>query len=83
MQDCTKFPRIITDAFLYIFIYFFIDFDDGNWRQAEAQLAAFLQIVKDIINRVCYQRFQKGLEHQNGRPNVNICVAEENFEEEL
>jgi len=68
--------------YIYLYIYF-INFDDGNWRQAEAQLAAFLQIVKDIINRVCYQRFQKGLQHQNGCTNVNICVAEENFEGEL
>jgi len=26
--------------------------------------------VRDIINGVCYQRFEKPLEQQKGRPNV-------------
>jgi len=39
--------------------------------------------VRDIINGVCYQRYEKHLEQQKGRPNVNTCAAEENLEEEL
>jgi len=39
--------------------------------------------VRDIINGVCYQRYQKYLEQQKGRANVNVCAAEENLEEEL
>jgi len=39
--------------------------------------------VRDIINGVCYQRCEKRLEQQEGRPNVNVCDAEENLEEEL
>jgi len=39
--------------------------------------------VRDIINGVCYQRYEKRLEQQEGRPNVNVCGAEENLEEEL
>jgi len=35
--------------------------------------------VKDVINRVCYQRYEKRLEKQQGRPNVKVCVAEENL----
>ena len=42
-----------------------------------------LQLVRDIINGVCYQRYQKYLEQQKGRANVNVCAAEENLEEEL
>jgi len=37
-----------------------------------------LQLVRDIINGDCYQRY----EQQKGRPDVNICTAEENLEEE-
>jgi len=44
---------------------------------------ALLQLVKDIINAVCYQRYEKHLEQQKGRPKVSICAAEENLEEEL
>ena len=40
-----------------------------------------LQLVRDIINGVCYQRYEKRLEQPKGRPNVNVCVAEENLEE--
>jgi len=40
-------------------------------------------LVRDIINGLCYQRYEKRIEQQKGRPNVNICVAEENLEEEL
>jgi len=40
-------------------IIFYVNFGDGNWRQAEAQLVAFLQLVRDIINGVCYQRCEK------------------------
>jgi len=37
-----------------------------------------------IINGVCHQRNEKRLEQQKrGRPNVNVCAAEENVEEEL
>jgi len=39
--------------------------------------------VRDIINEVCYQRYEKRLEQQKGRSNVNIYAAEENLEEEL
>jgi len=42
-----------------------------------------LQLVRDVINGVCCQRYEKRLEQQKGRPNVNDCAAEENFEEEL
>jgi len=44
-----------------------------------------LQLVRDIINvnGVCYQRYDKRLEQQKGRPNVNICAAEENLEQKL
>jgi len=42
-----------------------------------------LQLVKDIINGVCYQRYEKRLEQQKGCSNVNVCPAEENLEEEL
>jgi len=42
-----------------------------------------LQLVSDIINGVCYQRHVKRFEHQKGRPNVNVCAAEENLEEQL
>ena len=40
--------------------------------------------MRDIINinRICYQRYEKRLEQQRGRPNVSICFAEEHFEEE-
>ena len=30
-----------------------------------------------------YERYEKRLEQQKGRPNVNVCAAEENLEEEL
>jgi len=36
-----------------------------------------LQLARDVINRVCYQRYEKRLEQQKGRPNVNVCAAEE------
>jgi len=36
--------------------------------------------VRDIINGVCYQRYEKRLEQQKGRPNVNACPTEENSE---
>jgi len=39
--------------------------------------------VRDIFNGVFYQRYEKRLEQQNGRPNVNVCAAEETLEEEL
>jgi len=47
VQDCTKFPRLMTNA--------------------------LLQLVRDIINGVCYQRYEKCLEQQKGRLNVNVC----------
>jgi len=34
---------------------------------------ALLQLVRDIINGVCYQRYEKRLEKRKGRLNVNIC----------
>jgi len=39
--------------------------------------------VRDITNRVCYQRYEKRLEQQKGHPDVNVCAVEENLEEEL
>ena len=57
VQDCTKFPSLITNI--------------------------FLQLVRDVINGGCYQRYEKRLEQQKGRPNVNVCAAEETLEEEL
>jgi len=42
-----------------------------------------LQLVRDIINGVCYQRYERRLEQQKGRPKVNVCAAEENLEKEL
>jgi len=42
-----------------------------------------LQLVRDIINGVCYQCYIKPLEQQKSRPSVNVCTAEENLEEEL
>jgi len=38
--------------------------------------------MRDIINGVCYQRYEKRLEKQKGRPDVNVCDAEEDLEEE-
>jgi len=37
--------------------------------------------VGDITNGACYQRYEKCLEQQSGRSNVD--VREENLEEEL
>ena len=42
-----------------------------------------LQLVRDIINGDCYQRYEKRYEQQKGRHDVNVCAAEENLEEEL
>jgi len=42
-----------------------------------------LQLVRDIINGVCNQRYENRVEQQKGRPNVNLCATEENVEEEL
>jgi len=42
-----------------------------------------VQLVKDIINGVCYQRYEKRLEQQKGRPNVEGGPVEENLEERL
>ena len=42
-----------------------------------------LQLVRDIINGVCYQRCEKRLEQRKGRPYVIVCAAEENLEDEL
>ena len=57
VQDCTKFPSLITNV--------------------------LLQLVRDIINGVYSQRYEKRLEQQKGRPNVNVYAAEDNSEEEL
>jgi len=40
-----------------------------------------LQLVRDIIYKVCYQRYEKRFEQQKGRPYVNFFVAEENLED--
>ena len=42
-----------------------------------------VQLVKDIIHGVCFQRYEKRLQQQKRRPNVNVCAAEKNLEEEL
>jgi len=42
-----------------------------------------VQLVKDIIHGVCFQRYEKRLEQQKGHPNVKVCPAEENLEERL
>jgi len=42
-----------------------------------------LQLVRDITIGVCYQRHEKRLEEQKDHPDVNVCAAEENLEEEL
>jgi len=42
-----------------------------------------IQLVRAIINRICYQRYEKRRAQQKNRPNVNVCGAEENLEEEL
>ena len=42
-----------------------------------------LQLVRDVINGVCYQRYEKRHEQQKSRPDVNVRAAEENLEEEL
>jgi len=39
--------------------------------------------VKDVINGVCCQRYEKRLEQQKGRPNVKVRPAEENLEGRL
>jgi len=39
--------------------------------------------VGDITSGVCYQSYEKRLEQQSGRSNVNVCDGEENLEEEL
>ena len=41
-----------------------------------------LQLLRDIISGVCYQRYEKRLE-QKSRPSVDVCAVEENLEEEL
>jgi len=42
-----------------------------------------VQLVKDAINGVCYQRYEKCLEQRKGRPNVKVCPPKENLEERL
>jgi len=42
-----------------------------------------LQLLRDITNGACYQRYEKRLEQQKGHPDVNVRAAEENLEEEL
>ena len=42
-----------------------------------------LQLVRDVINGICYQHYEKRLEQQKSRPDVKVCAAEENLEEEL
>jgi len=38
-----------------------------------------LQLLRDTIDGVCYQRYEKRLEQKKGLPNVYVYVAEENF----
>jgi len=45
-----------------------------------------LQLVRDIIDGVCYQRFENVLSNKKVvqlGPNCNVCAAEKNLEEEL
>jgi len=39
--------------------------------------------VRNVINGVCYQRYEKRFEQEKGRLNVNVCAAQENVEEKL
>jgi len=53
-----------------------------DWRTFPSLIAnLLLQLVRDI-SAVCYQRYEKSFEQQKG-PNINVCSAEENLEEEL
>ena len=67
--------------------YIFVGFDPAAFQVCTTFpsliINVFLYLVRDIINGVCYQRYEKRLEQQKGCPNVNVCVAEENWEEEL
>jgi len=36
-----------------------------------------------LLLHLCYQRYEKRLEQQKGHPDVNVCHAKENLEEEL
>jgi len=38
-----------------------------------------LQLVRDITNGVCYQRYEKRLEQQKGHPDVNVWAAKKNW----
>jgi len=37
--------------------------------------------MSDIINGLCYQRYEKRLKQQKNLPYVDVCAAEENLEE--
>jgi len=40
--------------------------------------------VKDVINGVCYQRYEKHIEQQKKVFQMfNVCVAEENLQQEI
>jgi len=39
--------------------------------------------VRDAINGICYQRYEKRLEQQIRSSKMLVCVAEKNLEEEL
>ena len=40
-------------------------------------------LIKDNINGLCNQCYEKRREQQKGRRNVNVCAAEDNLEEDL
>jgi len=40
-------------------------------------------LLKDIINRLCNQWYEKRCEQRKSRQNINVCIAEDNLEEEL
>jgi len=42
-----------------------------------------VQLERDIISGVYFQRYEKRLEQQKGIPNLNACDVEENLEEYL
>ena len=65
-------------------IIFFVGFQIPLQFKVQHSLLTniLLQLVRDIINGICCQGYEKHLEQQKVRPNVNICVAEENLEEE-
>jgi len=51
-------------------------------QNCSSKTNVLLQLVRDIINGVCYKHYEEHLEQQKGLPNGNVCAAKENMEEE-